>query len=214
LRGSGDVFVGNGPITGVVRNLSGRVEPGIGVGQLDILGDYSSLVDATLAIQLAGTVAGLSHDRLTVERFAFLGGTLEVTFTGGFTPSVGNMFIFLTATEAVEGTFDQLLLPAGFQWQVDYLAKSVVLKVLGLGTPGDFDGDGDVDGRDFLVWQRNPAVGALADWQANYGVGGLSALSAVPEPDGFVLVGTCLAVLVCVSRNNHFNYDARPVGSA
>lgn len=21
---------------------------------------------------------------------------------------------------------------------------------------GDFDGDGDVDGRDFLVWQRNP----------------------------------------------------------
>jgi hypothetical protein len=37
-------------------------------------------------------------------------------------------------------------------------------------------GDGDVDGRDFLVWQRGHAVpsasaGDLADWQANYGVG-------------------------------------------
>src|SRR5262245_39274161 len=39
---------------------------------------------------------------------------------------------------------------------------------------GDFDGDGDVDGRDFLVWQRggspNPlSAGDLAQWQANYG---------------------------------------------
>lgn len=35
--------------------------------------------------------------------------------------------------------------------------------------------DGDVDGRDFLVWQRgeSPAsAGDLADWQANYGSGG------------------------------------------
>jgi len=37
-------------------------------------------------------------------------------------------------------------------------------------------GDGDVEGRDFLVWQRGYAVpsqsvGDLADWQANYGVG-------------------------------------------
>jgi hypothetical protein len=54
--------------------------------------------------------------------------------------------------------------------------------------PGDFDGDGDVDGRDFLVWQRggSPAplsASDLADWQANYGNGALVAnVSAVPEP--------------------------------
>ena len=40
----------------------------------------------------------------------------------------------------------------------------------------DYDNDGDVDGRDFLVWQRgsspNPiGTGDLADWQSNYGVG-------------------------------------------
>jgi hypothetical protein len=57
-----------------------------------------------------------------------------------------------------------------------------------VGTPGDFDGDGDVDGRDFLVWQRGGTTPALdpallAQWQTNYGIGGLTAgFAAVPEP--------------------------------
>jgi probable HAF family extracellular repeat protein len=43
--------------------------------------------------------------------------------------------------------------------------------------PGDFDVDGDVDGSDFLAWQRNPAVGDPADWRTNYG------RSASPDAD-------------------------------
>jgi hypothetical protein len=40
--------------------------------------------------------------------------------------------------------------------------------------PGDFDLDGDVDGRDFLRWQRGQSTtplstGDLADWRNNYG---------------------------------------------
>jgi hypothetical protein len=49
-------------------------------------------------------------------------------------------------------------------------------------TPGDFDADGDVDGRDFLFWQRTPSVGNLNDWRENYGVGELAAVSS-PLPD-------------------------------
>lgn len=54
-------------------------------------------------------------------------------------------------------------------------------------TPGDFDFDGDVDGRDLLVWQRDTTVGDLADWQENYGMGGTAGLSrsVVPEPGAF-----------------------------
>jgi fibronectin-binding autotransporter adhesin len=58
-------------------------------------------------------------------------------------------------------------------------------------TPGDFDQDGDVDGRDFMVWQRNTSVGNLADWQANYGTGTgplTAGTTAVPEPTSIVLV--------------------------
>jgi hypothetical protein len=53
--------------------------------------------------------------------------------------------------------------------------------------PGDFDIDGDVDGNDFLVWQRggspNPLSSVdLAAWKENYSLPGLTASgSAVPE---------------------------------
>lgn len=199
LRGNGSVFVGTGPITGVVRNLSGRIEPGNGIGALEIVGDYSNLVDGTLAIQLGGTTPG-QFDLLDVDRFAFLSGTLEVSLVN-FTPAVGNMFTFLTTSEGVTGVFDNFVLPAGFQWGVDYLSDSVVLKVLGLGTSGDFDSDGDVDGHDFLLWQRNPSVGNLADWQSSYGVGAvLSSATVVPEPTGIVSIFLAVALLVIKRR--------------
>ncbi len=54
--------------------------------------------------------------------------------------------------------------------------------------PGDFDGDGDVDGRDFLAWQRNPTAGNLADWQNNYPPTSLVATTAVPEPGALCLM--------------------------
>ena len=64
--------------------------------------------------------------------------------------------------------------------------------------PGDFDMDGDVDGADFLKWQRDDgSSGGLADWQTGYGSGTLAALagaaSTVPEPTSalLLLVGLC-----------------------
>lgn len=46
-----------------------------------------------------------------------------------------------------------------------------------VGSPGDFDGDGVVSGRDGLVWQRGGSptpfsAGDLADFQQNFGAGG------------------------------------------
>lgn len=59
--------------------------------------------------------------------------------------------------------------------------------------PGDFDEDGDVDGRDFLEWQRGNSpdplsAGDLADWQGNYGFGTLGAVTNVPEPNSLMLL--------------------------
>lgn len=71
------------------------------------------------------------------------------------------------------------------------------------GPAGDFDSDGDIDGADFLTWQRDLAstpTGAtdFADWEAGFGTtpGAFSAASsAVPEPSSLVLlvlaVGGC-----------------------
>ncbi len=68
------------------------------------------------------------------------------------------------------------------------------------GLPGDFDGDADVDGDDFLTWQRNPSVGALIDWLDNYGFAeSVEAVQAIPEPTTLVLT-TLAAVLSLSSR--------------
>lgn len=62
---------------------------------------------------------------------------------------------------------------------------------------GDFDMDGDVDGQDFLLWQRGgspsgPTAGDLAEWQRDYGIGVFTASSnAVPEPSGIILLLAC-----------------------
>ena len=67
------------------------------------------------------------------------------------------------------------------------------------GIPGDFDGNEVVDGADFLLWQIDPSVGPLADWEANYGMGASSAAPAtaaasmIPEPSTFVLLLLALA---------------------
>jgi hypothetical protein len=79
----------------------------------------------------------------------------------------------------------------------------------------DFDRDGDVDGRDFLTWQRNYGLAEvlqsegdadfdgvvtaddLAVWQGSY-TAPLMAITSVPEPSGALLVG--MAVVVLSSR--------------
>jgi hypothetical protein len=74
---------------------------------------------------------------------------------------------------------------------------------------GDFDFDGDVNGRDFLVWQRNPSVGNLGDWQANYGSSSLTASNtAVPEPSSFVTL-SALIISLAARRKTLINVDAR-----
>jgi hypothetical protein len=69
------------------------------------------------------------------------------------------------------------------------------------GTPGDFDADNDVDGADFLKWQREPGVGTLAEWQTSYPTPPLTAaVVSVPEPSSLALV--VLTALGLLSRRS------------
>jgi hypothetical protein len=216
LAGEGEVLAGTGPIRSPVRNLSGRVEPGDPVGQLRIDGDFSNQAGGTLAIDLGGTTAVTQYDQLAVYHYAFLAGTLEVSLAdlggGLFAPSVGNTFTILTAAEGIVGTFDQRVLPTGYQWDVTYGMNSVVLEVIGLGLAGDFNGDGTVDAADYTVWRDHlgdPDESALNGngdglsgvdpgdyvlWKSNFGTtsgSGAGTPAAVPEP------ASCALLIVC-----------------
>lgn len=70
---------------------------------------------------------------------------------------------------------------------------------------GDLNGDLNVDGRDFLYWQRgltNPPLDptALAEWQTNYPSSLTSSLGAVPEPSGLVLGAFLASSLLALRR--------------
>ncbi|MBN1852377.1 MAG: PEP-CTERM sorting domain-containing protein [Pirellulales bacterium] len=74
------------------------------------------------------------------------------------------------------------------------------------GLPGDFDNDGDVDGTDFLMWQRgespNPLSSSdLTSWKENFGTvtSPMNASSAaVPEPAaGLMLILGVMAMFSC-----------------
>ncbi len=75
---------------------------------------------------------------------------------------------------------------------------TIVEVVLG----GDFDRDGDVDGADYLVWQRDPGVGDLTDWQKNYGIQSGAPVSVVPEPASLVLALAGTVALVSIARGH------------
>lgn len=68
------------------------------------------------------------------------------------------------------------------------------ISAVSLSSEADFDGDGDVDGTDFLVWQRGESPNPmseedLAAWQAQFGtVGTPSSLAVVPEPSTLSLI--------------------------
>lgn len=73
------------------------------------------------------------------------------------------------------------------------------------GGSADFNGDGVVDGRDFLAWQRGGSpnslsAGDLQLWQDAYVSGGLAAVS-VPEPSAVALMLACVGTLVGAIRS-------------
>ena len=85
--------------------------------------------------------------------------------------------------------------PGSFLISYDGTSDAVVLSDFAPSLAGDFDLDSDVDGLDFLKWQRGFGStydsNDLADWETNYGMTAplVAASAAVPEPaTGILLV--------------------------
>jgi fibronectin-binding autotransporter adhesin len=127
------------------------------------------------------------------------GATLDLNFGSLATIDTIDSLFFNGISQAA-GTWGRIGSGANFEasWLTGDGLLNVVTFVPPTNTPGDFDLDGDVDGRDFLIWQRGGSPGGagnatdLGNWQTNYGTGVLSdltaATTAVPEPAGIVLV--------------------------
>ena len=121
---------------------------------------------------------------------------------GGFESDAWDYFVI-----GLSGSFDD------FDWIID----NFTVEVIGSNEPGgddaDFDGDGDVDGRDFLTWQRglgltgqpnkstgdangNGTVDAadLAVWRAQFG--DEPGIGGIPEPASGLLATMALIAVM------------------
>jgi len=149
------------------QDIEGSGPPGDGMGWEEA-GGSSSFALAEAFLQGSSTL-------LQGQTFATLGPVFDVT--SGLDPREDLTFTYRQPDGAI-------------------VAGRVEVGTIGA-IPGDFDGDGVVDGQDFLAWQRNPSLGNLADWEANFGSGApLSAAVNVPEPSAALLlcIGVGLAI--------------------
>ncbi len=172
-----------------------------GTGRLAI-GPFNSVTVGTdLKMWPGGTLELEKNGQFSITGTARLGGKLEFTISDMSQPQLNDMFQILTAG-SVMGNFNSAILPPlpqGQRWDIIYNPTNVMLKVVA-GIAGDFDFDGDVDGRDFLIWQRGGSSTPLsstdlAAWQANYGLPLAATATTVPEPRAILLMPSIMALL-------------------
>ena len=141
---------------------------------------------------------------------------LELDYSSSVASQPGDSFQLLSA-QSITGDFANTLAVAdGRFWDVDVVGDEVMVTATNqLVDSADFNGDGSIDGLDFLTWQQG--VPALYDgddldlWEAGYGEGQLAALggggggvataTAVPEPGSVVLALSTLGLLATRRRS-------------
>jgi autotransporter-associated beta strand protein len=192
---TGAVLGGTGTIQGNVTN-SGTLAPGSSAGTLHVGGNFAQNASGNFQVELASLA---SYDKLIAGGTGTLAGTLTVSLTNGFVPQAGNTFEILTATGFGGSTFTTKNLPTlsgNLGWSVDYGATSVTLSV-SAGLQGDFNGNGVVDGADYVTWRDGlGTVYQQSDydvWRSHFGqtpgTGSGGSLAGVPEPAACSLLG-------------------------
>jgi hypothetical protein len=203
-------------------NQGGSISPGEILGLTAVDGDLT-MQSGSIDLQLAAAAPG-GFDALAISGVLAAGGALNVTLVNSFVPAAGDSFDLLDFASA-SGAFALNLpaLPAGLAWDAADLLTTGELAVAAapLGD-ADFNGDGMVDGADFLAWQRGFALTGqtdnangdanadgvidaadLAVWQTQFGGGAAQPVAnQVPEPSALLpALGMALSLVPHLRRS-------------
>ncbi len=188
FTGDGDVTVNVNGVVSSYFDPSGLIKDGTSTVALTANNTYTgdtTVLDGTLSLQ-NDFLADLADVFLTT------GGFLNLDFIG--TDTIDSLFID-GSTQAV-GTWGAI--GSGADNETSLITGSGLLMVSTLaGLAGDFDGNGRVDGLDFLKWQTDGlSASDLADWEANYGMvaPNTANVTTVPEPASWAI----LAIAACL----------------
>ena len=230
LEGAGTISLG-APFV----QSGGTFAPGNPQGTTTITGGYT-LDTGKLEFDLNGVPSPLKDQVTVTGQVNLLGangvadGVLNLVLE--FAPSIGSQFLLISndGTDAVVGTFasgsiakaafNNALYTFGINYATNVGNNDVVLTTQSVGVLGDFSGDGEVDGGDYLVWRKslggnaNRSFGADGNgngtiddgdyevWRSRFGTTtaglGTSAIAdvAVPEPTTLALVAMLLLLVL------------------
>jgi hypothetical protein len=194
----------------------GAYGPGIGLGWGPVKEFSFSLDGRIRAAQLDVFVSETFNNEIALE--AILDGTVVARrlFTSSpfnaHPPGLEHQLLSITG---VEFDFARMISRGALQSGASsFFVDNVALTPI---THGDFDADGDIDGLDFLIWQRGlgltgQASGSTGDadadgdvdghdldvWRANFDTGASAAAdAAVPEPRMWLLAAIGLMGVLC-----------------
>ena len=117
-------------MSGDLKVGAGTLSPGFSPGSLTVTGNLN-LSPTTTLIEIGGTTAGTQFDVINVGGTANLGGTLNVVSWGGYTPTAGDTFNFLTFGSST-GSFATTNLPAAWGINLAPFASYLQLAMNGL----------------------------------------------------------------------------------
>ncbi|QDS97545.1 beta strand repeat-containing protein [Adhaeretor mobilis] len=186
----------------------------IGTGTLNVEAGGHISVGASFRLQSFGgtaflnfTLASTADPLIDVGEDVNLAGTLGVDLDPGLTLSDGDSFTLIDIARTRSGVFGNVaeggLLGSfnGVDLFLTYTGGDGNDVVAFAALPGDYDGDSDVDGADFLTWQREDGMSdGLTDWQDHYGTQpppSSASASQVPEPTtvALTLLASCCLLL-------------------
>lgn len=202
---NGGKLNGTGAIAGgVTVNSGGTFDPGLSPGTITV-GGLQLSAGSHLRFELG---AVRDHIVLTGGGNVALAGILDLSLLAGFAPNLNESFpLFEGAVGTISGAFSAVNSPIfnGRKLNVVYGVNAVTLQVVDAALPpGDYNGNGTVDGADYVVWRKG--LGTTYDqshyglWRAHFGETSLGGGSAVPEPQSLALALISLATFAMRRR--------------
>ena len=131
---AGGTLMGDGTVIADTFRNDGTVSPGQSPGMLNIDAPYNQGAGGRFLVELGGLVAEDEYDVLIIQDIASLGGTLEVVFSDGFAPRLGNHFDIMLA-ESFVGSFDTTIFPAEYDFALSLVNSDSTLRLTTTATP-------------------------------------------------------------------------------
>ena len=163
-----------------------------------------------------GTVGTTADDYRGITGVVNAGAvTLYATRANGTNPDSLVSLVDGTGYNSGEGAFSAIAPVTVATAGANTLFKGVAFAPTGAKIPGDFTGNGMVDGDDLAKWKTDFGVGAGSDangdnatdgadfliWQRQYGQGAtIAAAASIPEPASLMLLSTASIAIVVASR--------------